>query len=69
LRKKTVDGRSIVVFDDAEEAKWFFHAILCKDPSNQDAQYIIKLTALFKPKQWTEKMNEYFQSRDYEVKT
>ena len=40
------DGKTITVFDNVEEMKWFYHARLCKDSSDRAAQYIHEVAGL-----------------------
>ena len=36
MKKEMVDGREIMVFDDVEELKWYYHNRLCNSPSIRD---------------------------------
>jgi len=40
MKTETVDGKRILVFDDLEEMKWYYHKELCKGDAT--AQYLME---------------------------
>jgi len=60
--------KGVIVFDDAEEAKWFFHARLCKDSNDREAECLLKLFDVLKPEDWAKEFNWKFRGVEYKVK-
>ncbi len=41
MKQVVREGKTITVFDDVEEMKWFYHRRLCKDSSDPIAQIMV----------------------------
>jgi len=59
MKKVVRDGKKILLFDDVEELKWYYHARLCRGEDAVNAEYI--MNQCFKEKdvnKWLERINE-----------